>query len=809
MRPTRGLDSWWLDFKLGLRMLIKYPGLALVGIFGIAVAVAIATGGFSVIYGNFIEPSLPLQEGDRIVSIELWDSPASKPERRILSDFLRWREELKSVQEISAFRNATPNLIAPGGKTESIRVAMMTASGFRVARVQPLIGRLFTDHDEREGAAPVIVIGETVWRNRFAADPAILGRTLQLGAVVHTVVGVMPASFAFPVNHDFWAPLRASMTAEPLTGPELMVFGRLAPGSTIESARAELNTVGRRRARELPKIYAELQPQAMPYANPFLGIHGPGDIMGLHAMNGLIITLLVLVSFNIAILVYTRTAMRGAEISLRTALGASRGRIVAQLFIEALVMSTVGTAIGVAIAEFALRQLAAATLHVAADLPFWLSFHLSGKAVLYAALLSVLAAAIVGVAPALQATRRELSSKTRVVGTGSSDLRLGWMWTTLVIAQVGFAVALLPGAVTATVDNLRSELIDRGFRSEEFLTAQLDIDPALSTADLYTGRHTELARRLQADPRVSTTTFATAIPGDEPDTVIDTHAQQSGHHVRVNRVDVNFFGAFEVPILAGRAFQPSDAESPTSQASAVIVNHSFAQRIFGGDALGQRVRYAQASDRWYEIVGIVPDFPAGVSPGMNDSPLRMYHAIAPGQAQPLNIMLRMRSANPSAFTQRLNEHAAAVDPDLQVRNIQTLEEALRKEQWIRRTEAAVLAAICASVLLLSSAGIYALMAFTVSQRRKEIGIRMALGADRTRIVAGIFSRAFAQLATGAVLGMAMAAQLWQTSNGNVQSDKSLVLAGVAIFMMAVGCLAALGPARRCLAIEPTEALREQ
>ncbi len=243
-RSFRPLDSWWLDVKLGFRMLIKYPGLALVGGFGIAVAVAIAAGGFSIIYGNFLASSLPLEEGDRIVSIEIWDSAAVKPERRILHDYHVWREELKSIQEISAFRTVTPNLIAPGAQPLSVRVASMSASGFEVARVRPLMGRYLVEDDEREGAPSVVVIGENVWRNRFAGDPAILGRTIQLGATPHSIVGVMPEGFAFPVNHHFWTPLRAGLAPpEPLTGPDLMVFGRLAPGATLESAQAELAAI--------------------------------------------------------------------------------------------------------------------------------------------------------------------------------------------------------------------------------------------------------------------------------------------------------------------------------------------------------------------------------------------------------------------------------------------------------------------------------------------------------------------------------------------------------------------------------------
>ncbi|MEZ5356612.1 MAG: ABC transporter permease [Bryobacteraceae bacterium] len=817
--------SWWLDSKLGVRMLCKHPGLALVEVFGIAVAVAIATGSFSVIYGTFLNPSLSLPQAGRLVSIELWDSAASKPERRILRDFHLWRDALQSVRELSAFRTTTPNWIVPGAQPESVSVASITASGFSAARVQPLIGRLLTAADEREGAPFVIVIAENVWRNRFASDPAILDRTIQLGRTTHSIVGVMPDGFAFPVNHRFWVPLRAGrVPPDPLAGPELMIFGRLAPGATLQTAQAELSAIGQRAALALPDFYGQLNPRVMPYPNPFVGLHGTKDVTGLHVFNGIVSMLLILVCLNVAILVYTRTAMRQSEIALRTALGASRGRIVAQLFVEALVLSAAGAVAGVAISALALRQAAAATLGIAAELPFWVSFNLSLESVLYAAALSVVAAAIVGVGPAIQATGRRVYAGARITSAGSG-IRLGRTWTILVVAQVAFAVALLPAALFNAWKNLQVETVDPGFAADRFLTAQLGMDSDQPTGAAppdvtraFAIRHAELMRRIEADPRISGATFAMAVPGDEPAAAIE--AQQaaalppgtSGYRVRFNRVDAGFFQTLGVPILAGRGFEPAAA----SASRAVIVSQSLAQTIFGGNALGRRIRYAGAgaegadSNPWHEIVGIVKDFPSGVSPGMNDSPLRLYHAIAAGGANPVNIALRVRDGDPAAFGRRLPELAARLDPALHLRGIVPMEDALRKEQWLRRMEALVLAAIALSVLLLSSAGVYALMSFTVSQRRKEIGIRIALGAGRSRILTGIFARALRQLAFGAALGALAAAALDKASGDDLlRGNASIVLPAVMLLMMAVGLAAAMGPARRCLSIEPTEALREQ
>jgi putative ABC transport system permease protein len=823
--PFRALDSWWLDIKLGIRVLIKYPGLTLVGVFGIAVAVAIAAGGFSFMYSNFLSPSLPFEEGDRMVSIEMWDAAGNKPERRILRDFEEWRSGLKTVQDIGAFRPIPTNLIIPGKPAENVLVVSMSASGFSVTRTKPLMGRYLVADDELDGAPPVAVIGEDGWRNRFESDRAILGRTIQLGATSFSIVGVMPKGFAFPVNDHLWIPLRTgSALSEPLTGPDLMVFGRLTRDATLESAQAELSTISGRTALTFPALYAQLRPQVMPYHYPFVGLRENADVSGLLLTNLVTTMLLVAVCLNVAILVYTRTAMRQTEISIRAALGATRSRIVTQLFIEAFVLSVTGAATGVAIAAFGLHLAADATLRIASQLPFWMSFRLSPRAVLFAGLLSVLGAAIVGIAPALKATKRVVHSGARISGVGNGGMRLGGTWTVLVVAQVAFAVMLLPPAVFNAWKNLRAEMVDSGIAAEEFLTAQLGIDDAQSTnaaagdsrnsVQIYAARQNELMRRLEAESRVSIATFALTIPGDEPIALIETPGNGSPVRIRFNRVDVDFFRAFNVPILAGRGFEPADV---AGESNTVVINQSFALRVFGGDALGRRVRYAEARSgeatpnvnpgRWYEIVGIVRDFPAGVSPGMNDSQLRIYHPVAAGQLQPVNLSIRVRGGSPATFAPHLPEIAAAVDPNLQLRNVLSLDEALHREQWIRRLESAMLGGVSLSVLLLSSAGIYALMSFTVSQRRKEIGIRIALGASRKRIIASIFSRSLGQLAVGATVGIVAAAAL--DRGGNLMDGQArFVLPIVALFMMAVGVMAALGPARRGLRIEPTEALRE-
>lgn len=792
------LNSWWLDVKLGIRILFKYPGLTFSGVIGIAVAVAIAAGGFSVVQVNLLSTSIPLDEGGRIVALDLWDASANKVESRVARDFHAWRGGLKSVRQISAFQNLTLNWIEPGVAPESVQVAAMSASGFEVARVRPILGRVLTEGDERPASPPVAVIGESVWRNRFGSNPAILGRAIKLGGATYTVAGVMPKSFGFPVNHQFWIPLRLPATVEPLTGPGLSVFGRLAPGATLDSARAELTAAGKRAAIEFPNTYAALQPRAEPYASWVFQLRGSEDMAGIFAAQGIVVGLLVLVCLNVAVLVYTRTAMRQPEISLRTALGAPRGRIVVQLFIEALVLAALATSIGVALASIALDQLTIATENIRADLPFWLSFRLSPGAVLYSAILSILAAAIIGVIPGLQATGRSLQSSTRVAGTGDTGMRMGKIWSALIVAQAGFAVALLPIAVASVGENLPHTLAGPGFAADQFLSATLSMQAA------NTAGHAELMRRLSADPAVSNATFSMREVGDERGVRIEAEGRPGRvYEAGMNQIDLNYFRTFDVPVLAGRELKAEDI----APGATVLVNEALAERLFDGAAVGKRIRYAAGEPgRWYEIAGVVRNFPPGVSASMRDTPLKFYHPAAPGQIQPAILTMRVRGAAQN-FGNALRQTAVSVDPNLVVRNIRTVEQALRKEQWILRMESSVVLAVTISVLLLVSAGIYALMSFTVSQRRHEIGVRMALGASGASIVRSIFSRALLQLGSGAALGACAAVAIAKSVPGE-QPYAMTALVGVMLVIAAVGFLAALSPTRRCLKTHPTEVLRQ-
>jgi putative ABC transport system permease protein len=845
LRRIDDLRVSWLDLKLGARMLVKYPALSIIGGLGMAVAMAIGAGVFGIMETS-TNPTLPLDDGDRVVVLENFDVAAREADRRLLHDFVEWRTGLRSVRDLGAYRAVGRNLIADGGRAQRIAVAEMTASGFRVARVAPLLGRYLDDGDERIGAADVVVIGYDLWQSRFGGDRDVVGRTLQLGATRSTIVGVMPKGFAFPVNYTLWAPLRLDASAYPRgKSPDLTVFGRLVPGATLEQARAELAIVGRRTAAAHPGIYDRIQPQVLPYAHhihPFFQMDGPGSVIVAHIVQLVVSLLLVVICVNVAVLVYARTATCQGEIAVRTALGASRRRIIAQLFGEALVLSAASAAVGLSIAAYLLRQATTLLDRVTGGLPFWFQLRVSPATVLYTAALTVLGAVIIGVVPAVKATGRRLTFALRQIGGGASP-RLGRTWTVLIVAQVAITVAVLPAAITFSWKTARLAVAGPGFAANTLLTASLSMDaempPSAETAadqpqsaPRFAERQEELMRRIEAEPDVAAVTFAQSFPGDESTVWVDIDGiappsdtttdepvaagSSTGHQVRFGRVGAGFFEAFQATIVAGRAFRTGDAGAG---ATAAMVNQTFVARVLGGgSALGRRFRYVgRARDtagdavelgRWYEIVGVVADLPLrGIESG--NAEVRVYQAAAPGAMHPVSLFVRMRGVAPSSFAGRLDEIATALDPTLTLRRPLPLDEVYRQHQAPLRIAAAALAVVTLSAMLLSAAGIYALMSVIVTRRRREIGIRIALGADRRRILGSVFSRAVAQLGVGVGIGIATAILLNRLSDGGVMGDAAagVILPLVSLIMLVVGLLATLGPARRGLSIEPTEALR--
>jgi putative ABC transport system permease protein len=828
------LNVSWLDVKLGLRMLAKYPGLSIVAVLGMAVAIAIGAGYFAG-FNSMLYPALPLDEGERLVALRFRDVERPGPNAAVSPyDYHAWRTALGSVRDLSAFRSERRNLITAGGRIELVEAAAMTASGFRVARVSPALGRPLLPEDERPGAAPVLVIAHEEWQRVFDGDPAIVGQTVHLGATVHTVVGVMPEGFRFPVNHRYWVPLVLDESAaRPTDAASLLVFGRLEDGVTLRRANAEIATIGERMGAASPETHEHLRPVVLAYTQSFVGADSPENALAIRTLQFGVSLLLVIVALNVAVLVYARTVTRTGEIAVRSALGASRRRVIAQLFVEALVLSIAAATVGLTLAAIALHLVNAWILR-GGEMPFWLDLGLSPGAVVYVVALAVLAAAIVGVLPALKATGKRLQTGLQQFSARGAGMQLGRTWTALIIVQVAVVVAALPAAVDFSEQSIRLKLRDPAQTAHRLLRATVVLEreaspngPDSVAAEQafrarFADRTTELILRLEAQPEVAGVTVADAFPGLELWASFDvepsdapaadtTQAIPASVGARINIVALDLFDVFDVPILAGRGFVPADTRE---DATAVIVSASFAEWIgSGASVLGRRVRYAQPEDAesgpWLEIVGVVPDFAYDFTTPNSFDPEgpRLFHAGVAGDVRAPTLIVRV-GGEPAPFAVRLRNIAATVDPALALEDVETVVAAWERAQQAMGSLGVMVIAVALSVLLLSAAGIYAMMSFTVAKRRREIGIRAALGADPRRILTGIFARAGAQLGTGVLAGLALATTFSLLTDD--ASDRGfLILAGVSALMLTVGALAALGPARRGLAVQPTEALREE
>ena len=841
----------WLDFKLGFRMLSRYPMLTFVGSLAMAVAIAVGAGMFEAIT-RLTNPSLPLPNGERIVGLTFWDRTEPGIKSPSSYDARTWRDGLRKVEDIGSFRLIQRNLIVDGQVGDPVDAAEISAAAFRVAGVPPLMGRVIVDADEAVGSPAVVVLGHRLWTMRFGADPAVIGRVVRLGATQATVIGVMPEGFAFPVRQNLWTPLGVSEFAqEPGHGQQLRVFGRLAAGVELPEAQTELTALGSQVAQQNPKEYEYLTPQVVPYAESFIEL--PQDFLvraGVQSINLFGALFLVVICGNVALLMFARAATREREILVRRAIGASRGRIVLQLFTEALVLAVIAAVIGLTAANFAVKWSLAALSTEAEGWPFWLEGGLSARTVMYSAVLTLLAAVVSGVGPALKITRRTLESGLRQSSAGAGGIRMGGIWTGVIVVQI--ATTVLFTAVAYVVQRQAAGIASAkaSFPAEQYLAMRLDLDPGVEAPTLgsaqafYEATARELEQQVSAEPRVAGATLGEQLPLmptrgaaielDElqkpggPDQA-ELNASMAGRELFVSAaaVDPDFFDVFQTPVIAGRTFAPRDADIG---AHTVVVNQLFVEHVLDGrNAVGRRFRYKvdepkpgeapRAPGPWFEIVGVVRDLvPDPALPLNLDNPGKtvVYHTLGSNRAEraPLYLAAHVRSGDPSSVLPALRRIAAEVSPGLRLSEVHRLDHGTSSDTIAWNGLANFIVLLSTIALVLSLAGIYAITSFTVSRRTREIAVRVALGAQISNIVANVFRAPFFQVAAGVALGclmMGAMVALFQRnadlSVGEVTRHAALLL-GYGAAMIAVCGLACIGPLLRVFRVQPTEMLRD-
>jgi predicted permease len=816
-RSFRWLAGWPMDLRLGARMLVKSPGLTVVGVTALAIAIGAGAAYFEVMH-DLISPRLPVANADRLVGVRVWNAERRKEEWRSLQDVADWRVNTRTIEHLGAARPISRHLTTADGRTEPVRAVEISASAFRLFPTAPLHGRMLSDNDERADAGAVAVIGHDLWKERFDSDPNAVGSTVRLGSTALTIVGVMPEGFGFPVNENLWVPLRTE-------GLVFQVFGRLTDGASAAAAQAELSTFAPRAAAADKPVGPALRIDVRPYVASLNAEDLESfEMVVIRAVNVIFIMLLGLCGANVATLVFARTAMREAEITVRTALGASRGRISAQLFAEALVLSSLAAGAGLLAARFVRQWAKGLYVQGIGPTPFWWDDGLSYQTMLYAVALAGFAALIIGVIPALKATGRQLQGRIRDAASGASTMRFGGLWTAIIVTQAAITVIALAAVVSFGWTHLRKQWgSDVTYARDQLLTAEVVVDQADALGAQPPGAETlqTVADRLSAEPGVASVSYTTALPGTIWEQVVfelqspELHAQADARKVADElwsegaRVGVNFFETVGIPLAAGRAFSAAEIRHG---APVAVVDETFVQIVLGGRSpFGVRLRQraekaAQEPGPWLEIVGVVKDATTTPRTGPDDAAL--YRPAAPGG--PIRLLVRTHGAA-SPMAQRIYAAARSAHPDIRLNDLKSLAQFAYDDALPERIFLRAFIVVGAIALLLATAGIYALVSFTLARRTREIGIRVALGAAPSRIIGVVFARAFTQIGLGVAAGFLPALVIMVSGSDDAGAMNTAAGAratlGVCAFVVLVALISCTVPLRRALRIQPTEALR--
>jgi len=821
----------WLDVRLGVRMLLKYPGLTLVATFALAIGIPVGLAPMHAV--DALQSNLPEDPDGRIRMLRYWNVGLLAPAPTSFDDAERWRASLSSFEAIGASRMGSYNVEVAGTEIPAPG-AEVTASTFDMLAVPPVWGRVLLAEDERSSGPDVVVIGESLARSLGTAAVDLVDTTVRIGGVPHQVVGVMPEGFQFPWNQQLWLPMRERPAAVPREGRPVTVFGRLADRVSPDRAQAELSAVHAALAGEWPDIYRHLNPEVV--HSSFMAFGFPKG--GLRALpefamiQGLTLVPLLIACVNVGLLIFARTATRTSEFAVRTALGASRGRILTQVFTESLVLALLATGLGLFLLNWLPARILASFRFI--PMPYWLTPELSSATLLRALGLACASAGIAGVIPVLRTTSRSVLQVLQRASSQRSGTRFGLTSSVMIVTDVAVAVAAVGFAigighrVATTFANERAD----GIQADRYLSVTLTMaggesapggapDPSAFQAR-FGAAQTALVERLRSEPGVRAVAIGTALPRmDHQTRVVEIEGEDlppepandgGGHTVRTALVGPGFFEVLRAPVLAGRAF---DGRDLTGAAPTVIVNTMFVENVFGGhSAIGRRLRYRAGNDSsrgpWHEIVGVVGHLGMhSLTPDQDDG---VYHPLVPGSV-PRILLAIEADGEPTALAPRVREIAREVDPRVVIASPTTLDRVFEGDWYIMTAVVGGVAMLVGVLLALAASGLYAIMSFTIAERTREIGIRIALGADRRSIAMQVARRAIIQIAIGVAIGLPLAASVFfemQEGSGLAPSAwlaVALALAQGIGIMLLVALAACLVPTRRALRISPVEALR--
>ena len=798
------------DLRVAFRKLLRDPALTVISVLALTLGIGLTTMTFSIVYGALYR-GLPFDDADRLVHLERSNLAAGIESMEVtVHDFEDWREQQTSFEDLAAFYTTNLNVTGPEGP-ERFEGARISAAGLTMLGMQPARGRLFNAEDDDPGSPLVALVGYNVWQERFNGDEEIVGRGVRVNGVPATIVGVMPPDFRFPIRHEMWVPLKLTAAELPRgEGPTMEVFGRLRDGVSHEAAALEIASIARRLELEYPATNEGVGSVAKPYVREFMG--DENYLLGWVMLSAVFLVLLIACA-NVANLLLARTAMRTKEVGIRTAMGAPRWRIVGQFLVEALAIAVVGALLGMVIAWGGVSWFRGVMTQVGA--PFWIDIRLDGPSLLFVVVATGVAAIFAGALPAWQAARADVGEILKDESRGSSSFRLGRLSRGLVVLEVALSFGLLVGAglLVKSVVNLNN--VDYAFAREDVLTARIGLPEAdYATAEDRLRFLDALAERLESVPGARGTALSTALPGfwggQYYFAVDGAQYPREQDYPAAHRVAVSpgYFRTYGVEPVRGRVIEDRDREGAVPVA---VVNESFARRYYPeDDAVGKRVRVGRSDSEepWRTIVGVVPDMHAG---GPEDEfPEAMYLPLAQAPAAFVYVSARSAAGDAATLTGSIREAVNALDRDLPIFAVGVLDERMATEYWQWDTFSRLFASFGLAALLLAGIGLYAVMAFAVSTRTREVGIRMALGAEARDVVGMILRQGLVQLSFGLLLGLGIAVALGRaltTFLFSVQPGDLSVFAAILVTLLIIGIAASVIPAWRATRVDPVEALR--
>jgi len=807
------MGAFLKDFKLGIRALVKKPASSATAVLAFGLGIGLCATMFSIIYGVYFR-GIGVPEADRLTLI--FRNNAAENINRMgvpQHDFYDWREQQQSFIGLAGFSTGTINVSGSSGEPERFDGAFVSANLFDVLRVPPFLGSGFRKGDDAPGAPLTVLIGYGVWVDRYGADPDVLGQLVKVNGEQATILGVMPDGFRFPEDEEIWIPRRDERSENPTRGDGawFQVVGRLIDGVTFDQAALDMSLVAERLAQDYPESNAGVGVVFASFVEQAIGDEAVPIFL---AMQIATIFVLLIACANVANLLLARAALRTKEAAVRTALGAKRWRVALPLFSEAVVLSLGGAIFGIGISLIGIGLFDRATTGLGK--PYYMEFTLDLPILSFVVAVTALTALVSGLVPAVQTARTDVNSVLKDESRGSSSFRAAKLSKVLVIGEVALSCALLVGAGLMTKSITKLNNFQFNFDTERIFTARVGIFEAdYPTPVLRTRFFRDLKERLQALPAARSVALTDMLPAaccNRSRLGIEGEAYETDQDyplANVAAISTDFFDTFGVSVLRGRDFNLMD---DADGAPVALVNQRFAERLFPGeDPVGRRIREgtSESEQDWRTIIGVVPNMQMEGFDQDGD-PAGYYVPLAQRDRSFVSIAIQVAGGAPLAITPDVRSAVRAVDSDLPIYWVRDMPEVIHQETWVYNVFGSLFIVFGAAALFLASVGLYGVLAFSVSRRVQEMGLRMALGAEAKDVIRLIVREGAVQLGIGLVIGLALAFAVSRSVAlvmFGVEPRDPTVFGAIVLTIVLVGTMASLIPALRATRVDPMVALR--